>query len=381
MKMLETKTQKGIALILALLVVSLVTAITVELSWRFDLSFNRAANRFAGAQAYSFLKGAEQWAYFYLTEDLKEDQKRDGGTPCDSLNEIWATEVAGYQPENIDATISLKLIDAQGRFNLNSLYSKFSPRRGGSIPEWQKWTAQQRRFIRLLQTLELEEGVPVDLEMATAITAAIIDWLDQAGDDGFEGVDQPRHYLGAEEDYYSRLEPPVTIPNQTMISVSELRVIRGITPELYQQLLPLVVALPNSDPNPQSGERKAADLNINTMPPELMPMFNAKDDLRPLMPDEIQMLMESRGGMPMSNTGGTVETQSNDCSGVEEFKQTLQMYIDPNMLDTNGLTANSSFFLMTAEVVVGDYVRQGNALLYRSSDGIVTTLRRTDANF
>ncbi|MGI9286223.1 MAG: general secretion pathway protein GspK, partial [Pseudomonadales bacterium] len=51
-------------------------------------------------------------------------------------------------------------------------------------------------------------------------------------------------FSGAEDDYYADLDIPYRAGNRPMLSASELRLVKGMTPELYQALLPHIVALP-----------------------------------------------------------------------------------------------------------------------------------------
>lgn len=343
---IKSKQQQGIALILALLVVALVMAITVELSWRFDLSLNRAANRWYGVQAYAYLNGAEELAHFALKEDAEKD-KQDNKL-VDSLTEDWAQPPVQFPTD--DGWVRAGLEDAQGRFNLNSLIDKVSKPKGNRQPqEWELWTEAQRRFIRLLQSVEIEEDVFLDAETAKGITEAVIDWLD---DDGFVSG-----FGGAESDYYSALEPPIVVGNQKMFSVTQLNIIRGMTPQLYKKLEPLLIALP-----------KDAMLNVNTMPLELMRTINGKHSLYPIGLEEAQMMFEERGG---------------GYENIDGFKSSAivdQVTNAEGGLDITGLGVSSSYFLFFGDTAVGEFIRQSSALIYRSEDQI-TTLRRTDANF
>ena len=116
-------------------------------------------------------------------------------------------------------------------------------------------------FIRLLQTIEVD-GQPLDTATAIEITDAVVDWLDADS--------EPTGNGGAEQNYYDSLEEPYPIGNRPMISVSELALVKGVTPYIYARLLPLVTAI-----SPDS------KLNINTMVPGLERIFNAKEVLEP----------------------------------------------------------------------------------------------------
>jgi len=340
--------QHGVALVLALLVVALVTAITVELSWRFDLSMIRSANRWHGVQANAYLNGAEELAFMLLREDADKDKQE--GKEVDTLYEDWAGNY-GQIPTD-EGWVRGRLEDAQARFNINLLAKKApKPNANKSQEPWQKWTAPQRRFIRLLQTLELAEEEFLDQATAENITEAIMDWID---------VDsEVTGFGGAESDYYGQLDIPFVVANKPMVSVSELNVIKGIFPVLYQKLLPLVIALPAE-----------ATTNVNTMPLELIRSINSKKVLYPITVEDAMYIFEERGA---------------GYDDVEMFKSGIVKDVvdssgNGNNLDTEGLGVNSSYFIFYGDTMVGDIVRESKALFFREG-AEVKTLRRSDANF
>ena len=338
--------QNGMALVVALLVVAMVTVIAVELSWRFDLSVSRSGNRWHGIQARAYIEGAENLAKIILKTDKEE-------TPgIDSLEEIWAQEAQPFPTD--EGYVAARLEDAQGRFNLNLLMAKAQNTKPNP-QDWERFTASQKHFIRLLQTIELEEG-PIDPPTAIGITEAIIDWLDQD--------DNPTGFNGAERDYYAQLEPPMTIANRRMVSVSELLIIKGFTPELYQALLPLVIALP-----------ERAKLNVNTMPLKLIQSLGRENDFLPMSEEDAMTVVEERGTSGYQSPGeflggpnlaAILSTGANNAPG--------------SQVQTDYLTVESEFFLFLGEAMVGDHLRRGKALLYRSAQDVLT-VRRTDGNF
>ncbi|WP_045856904.1 type II secretion system minor pseudopilin GspK [Teredinibacter purpureus] len=347
-----TSNQRGMALILALLVVALVTVIAVELSWRFELTLSRSANRWHGVQADAYLLGGEALAHWILTQDTEKDQQE--GIVNDTLQEEWAQPA---QMPTDEGWLRGTVTDAQGRFNLNSLIDKAPKLQGNKTPQsWQKWTAPQRRFIRLLQTIELEEDVFLDQAAAINITEAIMDWVDLDSN-----VSTISGYGGAESDYYGQLDPPFVVANKAMMSVTELNVIRGITPVLYRKLLPLVIALPKEVP-----------INVNTMPIQLMRTINDKKILYPNNIDDAQYIFEER------SIGYEDIASFKSSAAVDQVVGST-----PNgesNIDITGLDIKSSYFIFVGDTSVGDHIRERKALMFRDGSK-VTTLRRTDANF
>lgn len=345
--------QRGVVLIMALLIVALVTTVVVQISWRFNLSMARNENRWHGAQARAYMEGGEQLARKILMEDAKESQ-------IDFLGEMWAQQ--GQPLPTDEGWVRGELEDAHGRFNLNSLVPPPpKPPTGDNkenpipAPEDQ-YSAAQRRFIRFLQTIELESG-PLDQTAAFDIVAAISDWID-----GDSRVTQgPFGGTGAEASEYDSLDPPVVIPNSEMTSVSELSLIKGMTPELYKKLEPYVIALP----------AKGFEMNINTVRPEILRAFNLKGEFFPL--DE-------------GSWGAVVEARNAALEGIASVDQFVSavsavLGIDAAQFDTEGLGVASYYFIYKGETLVGEQVRRGKSLLFRENANVVDVVRRTDGNF
>ncbi len=360
--------QRGMVLILAMLIVVLVTSITVSLSWRYNLSLTRSENRWHGLQARAYLDGAETLATIVLNEDMLMDQEE--GRLVDSLDEFWAQPSDAFPTD--EGWVQGKLEDAQGRFNINLLQQNSPALQGNkpppaNLPPEQRFTASQKRFIRLLQTFEFD-GEVIDLNQAVEITEAVIDWVD---------VDQAvTGFGGAETDYYQQLDPPATPPNMAMVSVSELTLIKGMTPELYQALLPLVVALPVD-----------AKLNINTMPAALMRTMAGANDFAPLTVEDAQLLIDERNAIGATEGTPNPATEAPPASGGFDNPDALKsspilttLVANTGGLETDDLAVNSSYFLLFSETRVGDLIRSGSSMLKRQN-GKVNVVRRSDAHF
>jgi general secretion pathway protein K len=343
--------ERGMVLIMALLIVVLVTSVVVAVSWRFTLSMARNENRWHGSQARAYLEGGEQLARKILIEDATQTQ-------YDHLGEMWAQ--AGEPLPTDEGWIRGTIEDAHGRFNLNLLTPPLPPQQGqGNQPPrdnsnatpQDRFSESQKRFIRLLQTIELESG-PVTPQVAVEIIEGIQDWLD--------ADDQPSGFGGAERDYYEGLDPPYPITNDFMTSVSELSLIKGVTPEIYKKLEPLVIALP-----------KEVQMNVNTLKPELLRTLNRKDNLQPLEEPDWQALQNERAA---AKEGFAQVTEFLSSPGVQAVLG------DTSQFDSTGLVTSSNYFIFAAETLVGEQVRRSKTLLFRQNNDVVV-VRRTDANF
>jgi len=202
---------RGVALIIALVVVALATVLATRIGAQSALDQRRGATMLAQQQAFEVALGAEDWAMEVLLEDKQRTQN-------DSPDEAWATPLP---PIPIDGgTITGQLEDMQGRFNLNNLVNL----------DGSKNLLAFAQFQRLLVRLELEPKW----------ASLMLDWIDS--DQIADGVD------GAEDGFYTGLTPPYRTANRAITSTSELLALPGFGAERYARLAPYVAALPVGTP-------------------------------------------------------------------------------------------------------------------------------------
>ena len=312
--------QSGAALIVALLVFALCTALVVAMESEFNRFYQRSANILLAEQANAYLRGAEELATLALLADY-DAQDRD--SPRDDLLEIWAQAPPPYALDE-GGWMAGCLRDLQGRFNLNALL--------GEASEGQRFTPAQAQFIRLLQALE---EPPVSEQEAVLITAAVADWLDSDG--------QPRPD-GAEDNYYLARSPAHRSADQPMASVSELRAVAYVTPEIFTALQPWVTVWP----------RSPATLNINTAPMMVLRSINSDKDLSPLSEADATALVADR------EEAGFADLDAFLANPVFDGRR-------DNMTATRALLGQrSSYFLLQAEVEVADRNMRLYSVLQRS---------------
>ncbi|MFU8895392.1 MAG: type II secretion system minor pseudopilin GspK [Gammaproteobacteria bacterium] len=215
--------QRGAALITAILVVALATAIAAALTWDLFLDQRRAFGRVAVDQGLMYSLGAEAWAKQILRDDAQDNQVDHPGEP-------WAMQITPLPIEG--GQIQGRIEDLHGRFNLNNLVDSA----GGTDP------AAVLAFQRLLAALEL------DVRLADRMA----DWIDRDLDPNFPD--------GAEDSDYLSREPPFRAANRPVTSVSEIMLVYpDIGREGYARLRPFVTALP-----------RGTRININTARPEVL---------------------------------------------------------------------------------------------------------------
>jgi general secretion pathway protein K len=296
----------------ALLVFFLVAVLATAMASEFTRVFQRSANLLFAEQSLAYLRGAEELAAVALQSDY--DQDVENQLQRDDLTEFWAQQSQPYPLDDGALLTAAPLEDLQGRFNLNWLQDRVN---GNDTSK--RFTGAQQQFIRLLQALE-------DLELseyeATAITNAVSDWLDS---------DSETVGDGAEDDYYGSMTPAYRTANAPMGSASELRAISGITPEIYNALIPFVTVWPQ---NP-------APLNIHTAPVTLLRTINSDGDLRPLSLADAESLNEIR------ENGGFQDKK--------EFLDSAVFVGKKSLADMQNLLGEqSSYFLLSATVTLAD---------------------------
>jgi general secretion pathway protein K len=204
--------QRGVALIIALVVVALATILATRIGASGARDQRRAATLLAQQQAFQIALGSEALA----AEVFKLDTDRSGPQGRDSLDEPWATPIGPLPFEG--GSVTPRVEDMQGRFNLNNLVKADREQRNDVAYE---------QFRRLLEALQLEPKW-ADL---------MVDWIDE--NTIATGAD------GAEDGVYTGQQPPYRAANRWITSTSELLALPGFGAERYRLLQPYVAALPN----------------------------------------------------------------------------------------------------------------------------------------
>lgn len=289
--------QTGAAVIVALFLVALVTAMAVAMLDRLRVDTRRTELLLNAAQGLSYVKGSVVWAKDQLNQNWKN--KRDNQlvdrTPINTKNVIN------------NATVINSITDTQGLFNLNNLNN----------------TESQADFARLITTVYPK----LNQDGAKKIVLAIADWISQ----GVKG--------SAYDRYYSEQHPAYIAPHRLMGSVSELRLVQGITPELYNLLAPYVTALPAN----------GTQININSA--------------------EAPVIMSLSKTMTLESAKGIVAyRQKTPFTTVQQF--TGFEIVKNNPIPENKITVTSSYFLVQSEVTIGQQTTKLTTLLERKTKDI-----------
>jgi len=217
----------------ALLVTLLTLVLIVSLVWEIFRTGARAAQTGAygrdSIRAELLAEGGISAAKIALREDA-------GNNSFDTLDEVWSRPVPPI--ELGEGTIRVAVEDEERKINLNKLILP-----NGNAPDDQKLAV----FRRLLEILEVNP----------ALADAIVDWIDND--------DSPR-VGGAESAYYGSLPHPYKAKNDLFDTVEELRLVRGVTPAIFETLRPFVTV------------HSSGMVNLNTAPRQILMSLSAGQD-------------------------------------------------------------------------------------------------------
>jgi general secretion pathway protein K len=220
------KSERGVALLVTLIAMALMTLLVMDFTTAAALGYRSAATSADELRAGYLARSAVSVGLSLLAADSRQDA--NARTPHDGLDEAWAQP---YPPLPLGGGVAqVSIVDEARKVDINQLVN---PRTGQPNPQ----------YLGILERLFANLGVSPDL------LPAIIDWLDP---DSIESSG------GAEADYYLRLMPPYEPRNGPMPTLGDLRMIRGVDDATFFRLQHFLTVAP--EPR----------VNINTAPPEVI---------------------------------------------------------------------------------------------------------------
>lgn len=204
------KNNRGMALLMTLLVISLMLVMTLRFNSSMRSSLTNAANLQGDVSLDNMAKSVFNSARAVLSVDAAENT-------YDTLHEDWANLEIFSQFFTLffnQGQGGMNIADHSGRLQVNSLLQK----------EEENWVVnedQKEIWLNLLSSEEFDLGE----DEALNIIEGIIDWLDED--------DEPLGFGGAESSYYQGLDVPYTPRNGPMEYIEELLLVKGMTEELF----------------------------------------------------------------------------------------------------------------------------------------------------
>jgi general secretion pathway protein K len=199
------RSQRGAALILALLIVAITAAIASELMVSSQNQIQSLLLRQDAEQAYLDMTYVPLWIKWQagnINTNLLQNKKAPS----------WP-QIMPQQTFTNGDILNMQFIPANSRFNINNLAMPLSP--------------YFQVFVNLLLTLNPQ----MSPDTAKQLTLDIQNWM----------------LPGPNDERYAKLIPAYQVPHLQMASISELRLVIGIDTALYQQLMPYIIAIPNSN--------------------------------------------------------------------------------------------------------------------------------------
>ena len=220
--------QRGVAVIIALLLTTLAITIVASLFWQQQVQVRSIENQRLQLQKQWILRGALDWAGLILREDAKYSS-------VDTLDEPWAVPLAETRldqyvdngqsdADTADATLSGSITDAQARYNLTNL-----------CPDGTINPAEVAAFAQMLANAHLDPA----LALATANVMAA-------------AKKKPVADAANPDDQSGPLPMNLT-------QVEDLLAVAGFTPDMLAKIKDFVIFLPRAMP-----------INVNTAPAEVL---------------------------------------------------------------------------------------------------------------
>jgi general secretion pathway protein K len=252
--------ESGVALLVVLLAITLLTVVVVEFTYSAQIETHLAFSGRNLLQATYLARSGINVAETLLQYDqaISKLERPTIDSTIDTDLDPWAKPLPPYPIG--DGTVAVRVRDEARAINLNDLL--------GSSPTDQ--AALELIGFKVFASRGVDRSV----------LHAILDWIDPDS----EPYPSPP---GAEGSFYLQQTPPVRIRNGPLLTMRELRLVRGVTPEILDRLEGYVTVVPR--------DTKGLHVNINTAPPEVLMALS--DKMTWGMADRI---LETRGGAPFA---------------------------------------------------------------------------------
>ncbi|MBA5762871.1 type II secretion system minor pseudopilin GspK [Vibrio sp. 404] len=317
--------QRGVALLVVLLLLAMMTAVAATMSERLFGQFKRSANQINYQQAYWYSIGAEALAIEGIEQSYKDNDTIN-------LSQPWALEEQNFPLDY--GTLTGRLVDRQACFNLNALVEVKAGSNGQNAPY----------LVTVLQ--DLLSALDVD-DYVTEIVAH----------SAWEFVDTNttvNSVTGVEDSTYEAMSPDYMTANSVLADESEFRAINQVSGEVMAQVRPFLCAIPTSE----------FRLNINTVMPEQAALISAMFGNQ-LSVSDAQQLLEDRPFEGWSSVDQFL-SESPLAALNDAIKKQVKAY----------LSVDSAYFELDAQVVVGESRVRIRSLLFSANRETATVISR-----
>ncbi len=311
--------ERGIALLVAILLVALGTIIAATIAYENAMTARRGSASYAFDEALLVAEGAETVAAYGLRQ-LRQNEPR------------WTYRGQGWEqpvgPFEIVPGVMLQasLEDLTSRFNLNNIVGQ------DNRPD----PVQLQAFTKLLDEVGLE----------TKWAGYVADWISSGV--GPSGSD------GAKDSVYMGESPPYRTASRYITSTTELLALPGFGRERYLKLAPYVTALPYR-----------TKLNVCTASGPVLDAFLGSTSEYTASVDENR-----------ANLQGCFPT-------VDYYQRTVPpaMWNGPDKTHPSGVSQwvkqTSNYFRLTSFITIGSAEFNLYSLLYQDDPGVVRPIQRS----
>jgi general secretion pathway protein K len=308
--------QRGVALIVAILLVALGTILAAAVAYENAMTARRGAGTFAFDESLLVAQGAEALAAYGIRQFYQSDPNHV------YVGQGWDKPVG---PMEVVPGVMLEasLEDMQGRLNLNNLVNK------DGTPD----PVYVAAFTKLLELVGLE----------TKWAPMMVDWID--------ADIVPQNIDGAEDSVYMGQTPPYRAANRYITSTTELLALPGFGRDRYLALAPYIAALP-----------KDTKVNVCTVKDKVLDAF---------LPQGQTEFSATQGQLEKNRTGspGCFPTLDNYRAAFRDQKSYAAVQ--------GKLGQTSAYFRLTSFVTIGGAEFNLYSLLYRDATGAVRPIQRS----
>jgi general secretion pathway protein K len=336
--------QRGIAMLVAILLVALGTILAADIAYRNAMSARRATATLSFDEALLVAQGAEALSAYGLRAVLSNGRAGSTGTVDVTAQQPWAQPVGPIEVVP-GVTLEAQLEDMQGRFNLNWLVTPASGLAGlppsaqvanpgatpGTTAGGGPGQPDQTAVDAFRKLLELSQVDPKWVDM-------VVDWIDR---------DNQPQTQGAEDSAYMGQNPPYLAANQYITSTTELLALPGFGRENYAKIAPYIAALPPS-----------SKLNVCTAKGRVLDAFSKQTEWE----DEAGLL-KNRTGSP--GCFPDLATINSNLGSTAVGAQTSRM------------VQTSSYFRLSSLITIGSAEFNLYSLLYLDQQNFVHPIQRS----
>lgn len=217
----------GGALLTALFIMTLVAIVATAMSSRLQVDIYRTRLIINHDKLYL----ASQAVTFWAMSELGDTKKKFSAANSEGMVSSYPRNMGSIYPS---VTLSGSIYDLQGRFNLNNLTNK-------------KYILG---FINFISATGIQMTPAEKMNLALAINNWVSPYELGVGEDNFLS-------------YYLQQKPPYHPSRQLMVSISELRLIKDVSPKIFVALQPYITTLPD-----------LTAININTASKQVLMSLN-----------------------------------------------------------------------------------------------------------